>query len=192
LGENRENTKLFNNNERELENIVGIEAFSTSGIKGIQGTIKNRYKDFIVKEITYTGHVLEINEDYATTSYSVESKDNYTTFNLVKINKDTFEAVRLISNALGIAPKAIEYAGLKDKRAISVQKASIKGNHVEKLRKLKLKNIFIRNINPSKHPVKLGSNWGNHFEITIRNIEHRGNEKKRIEEILILQNIPLN
>jgi len=184
LGENRKNTHLFYIDEREVEKIVGIEVFSTSGVKGIQGTIKNRYKDFIVKEITYSGHVLEINEDYATSNYSVESKDKYTTFNLVKINKDTFEAVRLISNALGIAPKAIEYAGLKDKRAISVQKASIKGNYVEKLRKFKLNNIFIRNINPSKNPVKLGSNWGNHFEITIRNIEHIGNEKQKIEELL--------
>jgi len=186
LEKNRDNTHTFKNDEREVEKIVGIEVFSTSGIDGIQGTIKNRYKDFIVKEITYSGHVLEINEDYAPTSYSVESKDNYTTFNLVKINKDTFEAVRLISDALGIPPKAIEYSGLKDKRAISVQQASIKGNHVEKLRKLKINDIFIRNINPSKYPVKLGSNWGNHFEITIRNITPKSNEKKKIEELLAI------
>ncbi len=183
MEKNRDNTHTFKNSEREVEKIVGIEVFSTSGIEGIQGTIKNRYKDFIVKEITYSGHVLEINEDYAPTSYSVESKDNYTTFNLVKINKDTFEAVRLISAALGIPPKAIDYSGLKDKRAISVQQASIKGNYTEKLRKLKINHIFIRNINPSKYTVKLGSNWGNHFEITIRNIEHKGNEKKKLEEL---------
>lgn len=186
MEKNRDNTHTFKNDEREVEKIVGIEVFSTSGLDGIRGTIKNRYKDFIVKEITYSGHILEINEDYAPTSYSVESKDNYTTFNLVKINKDTFEAVRLISDALGIAPKAIEYSGLKDKRAISVQQASIKGNHVEKLRKLKINDIFIRNINPSKYPVKLGSNWGNHFEITIRNIKPKSNEKKKIEELLAL------
>ena len=183
MEENRDIIHVFiNNNEREVEKIVGIEVFSTSGLKAIHGTIKNRYKDFIVKEITYSGRVLEINEDYPPTSYSVETKDNYTTFNLVKINKDTFEAVRLISDALGIAPKAIEYAGLKDKRAISVQLASIKGNHVEKLKKLKLNDIFIRNINPSKYPVRLGSNWGNHFEVTIRNIELK--EKKEIKELL--------
>jgi tRNA pseudouridine13 synthase len=185
LEENKELIHIINNNsEREIEKIAGIEVFSTPGIKGIQGTIKNRYKDFIVKEVTYTGRVLEINEDYTPTSYSRESKDNFTTFNLVKINKDTFEAVRLISNALGIAPKEIEYAGLKDKRAISVQQASIKGDYVGKLKKLKIHDIFIRNINPSKHPVRLGSNWGNHFEITIRNIEHKRNKKKEIEELL--------
>ncbi len=176
--------KFTNTNEREIEKVVGIEVFSTCGVNGINGIIKNRYKDFIVKEITYSGRVLEINEDYAPTKYSAESKDKYTTFNLIKINKDTFEAVRMISDALGIAPKAIEYAGLKDKRAISVQQASIKGNYVEKLKKLKLHDIFIRNIFPSKHPVKLGSNWGNHFEITIRNIDKIGIEKEEIEVLL--------
>lgn len=173
--------KFKDTNEREIEEIVGIEVFSTGGVKGINGIIKNRYKDFIVKEITYSGRVLEINEDYAPTKYSAESKDNYTTFNLIKINKDTFEAVRMISDALGIAPKAIEYAGLKDKRAISVQQASIKGNYIEKLKKLKLHDIFIRNISPSKYPVKLGSNWGNHFEITIRNIDKKSIEEEELE-----------
>jgi tRNA pseudouridine13 synthase len=178
------NKKSVTNSERELEKIIGIEVFSTSGIKGIQGAIKNRYKDFIVKEITFRGRVLEINEDYTSTSFSRDSKDNYTTFNLVKINKDTFEAVRLISDALGIVPKAVNYAGLKDKRAITVQQASIRGNYVEKLKKLKLHDIFIRNIYPSKHPVKLGSNWGNHFEITIRNIDPKEIEKVKIEELI--------
>ncbi|MFX0077404.1 MAG: tRNA pseudouridine(13) synthase TruD [Candidatus Hermodarchaeota archaeon] len=185
MDENSENyTKSIDFNERELERIVGIEVFSTSGINGIKGTIKNRYKDFIVKEITHTGRVLEINEDYATTSFSRETKDNYTTFNLVKINKDTFEAIRMISDALSIHPKAIDYAGLKDKRAISVQQASIRGDYVDKLKKLKLHDIFIRNIYPSKHPVKLGSNRGNHFEITIRNIDQNYIKKKDIEELL--------
>ncbi|NVM43897.1 MAG: tRNA pseudouridine(13) synthase TruD [Candidatus Lokiarchaeota archaeon] len=181
----KENFHKFNNiSEREVEKVVGIEVFSTPEMKGIQGTIKNRYKDFIVKEITFTGRVLEINEDYTPTRYSVENKDSFTTFNLVKINKDTFEAVRLISDALDIAPKAIDYAGLKDKRAITVQQASIRGNYVEKLKKLKLHNIFIRNINPSKHPIKLGSNWGNNFEITIRNIDQKSIKRNEIEELL--------
>ncbi|MBY8987918.1 MAG: hypothetical protein KGD61_05645, partial [Candidatus Lokiarchaeota archaeon] len=74
MDEKKEIIHTFNkNNEREVEKIVGIEVFSTSGIKGVQGTIKNRYKDFIVKEITYSGRVLEINEDYTPTSYSVET-----------------------------------------------------------------------------------------------------------------------
>ncbi len=185
MEEKKENLHKFDNiKEREIEEVVGIKIFSTSGMKGIQGTIKNRYKDFIVKEITSLGRVLEINEDYPPTRYSAESKDNFTTFNLVKINKDTFEAVRLISSALNITPNAINYSGLKDKRAMTVQRASIRGNYVEKLKNLKLHHIFIRNINPSKNPVKLGGNWGNHFEITIRRIDQKNVKRNEIEDIL--------
>ena len=185
MEEYRDNNYDANNvSNRDIEKVVGIEVYSTSGIEGIQGTIKSRYKDFIVKEITHTGHVLEINEDYVSSSYSEETKDNYTSFNLIKINKDTFEAVRIIGKALGIDPKTISYAGLKDKRAISVQQASVRGNYIEELKNLKLQDIFIRNINPTKNPVKLGSNWGNNFEITIRNIEDTGSETKRIDDIL--------
>ena len=177
-------THIFQNkNERELEKGVGIEIYSTPSFSGINAIYKKKYKDFIVKEITRTGQTLEISGYDTTISFSEDSKDKYTTFNLVKINKDTFEAIRIISRALKIHPNLIEVSGLKDKRSISVQKASIKGNHVEKLKKLKLKDIFFRGITPTRKPVKLGSNRGNHFIITLRDIEKKVNEEERIKAL---------
>ena len=172
-----------NLSKRETEKIVGIEVFSSSGYEGIQAIIKKRYKDFIVREITHSGRVLEIKENYGPIYFSEDNKDSYTLFNLIKINKDTFEAIRLISKALGIPPKSIGYAGLKDKRSISVQMASIRGNYVEKLKNLKLDDIYIRNISPSKNSVKLGYNWGNQFVITLRNIKHIPDQMKKIEDL---------
>jgi len=168
---------------RDMEKIVGIEFFSSSGYEGIQARIKKKYKDFIVKEITHSGRVLEIKEDFGPIYFSDDRKDNYTLFNIIKVNKDTFEAVRLISKALGIQPKSIGYAGLKDKRSISVQMASIRGNYVEKLKNLRLHDIYIRNISPSKNPIKLGQNWGNQFVITLRNIKHMPDQRKKVEEL---------
>ncbi|MHA1508205.1 MAG: tRNA pseudouridine(13) synthase TruD [Promethearchaeota archaeon] len=168
---------------RDMEKIVGIEFFSSSGYEGIQARIKKKYKDFIVKEITHSGRVLEIKEDFGPIYFSDDRKDNYTLFNIIKVNKDTFEAVRLISKALGIQPKSIGYAGLKDKRSISVQMASIRGNYVEKLKNLRLHDIYIRNISPSKNPIKLGQNWGNNFVITLRNIKHMPDQRKKVEEL---------
>ena len=172
-----------NLSERKIEKIVGIEVFSSAGYEGIQARIKKRYKDFIVKEITHSGRVLEIKEDFGPYYFSEDGKDNYTLFNLIKINKDTFEAIRFISKALGIPPKSIGYAGLKDKRAITVQIASVRGDYVEKLKNLKLNNIYIRNIAPSKNSVKLGHNWGNHFVITLRDIKYMPEQKKKIDEL---------
>ncbi len=182
-GENIISNGAKNLSKRRIEKIVGIEVFSSSGYEGIQARIKKRYKDFIVREITHSGKVLEIKEDFGPTYFSEDSKDSYTIFNLIKVNKDTFEAVRLISKALGIPPKSIGYAGLKDKRSISVQIASIRGNYVEKLKNLKLDGIYIRNIFPSKNSVKLGYNWGNKFIITLRDIKHMPDQMKKIDEL---------
>ena len=181
--ENKISTGSKNISNREIEKIVGIEVFSSSEYEGIQAIIKKRYKDFIVKEVIHSGKVLELKENFSPIYFSNDNKDNYTHFNLIKINKDTFEAIRLISKALGIPPNSIGYAGLKDKRSISIQTASIRGNYVEKLKNLKLDDIYFRNIFPSKYPVKLGNNWGNQFVITLRNIKHMPDQMNKIEAL---------
>ncbi|MFX1314885.1 MAG: tRNA pseudouridine(13) synthase TruD [Promethearchaeota archaeon] len=171
------------NDKRRVEKFVGIEAYANSKIEGIGGEYKKTYKDFIVKEITSNGKILEIKEDLKNQAFSKESNEKYTTFNLIKINKDNFEAIREISEALKIPLGSIHYSGLKDKCSISVQKLSIKGDFIEKLKNLKLKDLHFRNISPSKKYVKLASHWGNHFSIVIRNIENKENLKNQIEEI---------
>ena len=126
-------TYFFKKNEqREVEKFVGIEVYATSHLEGIGGKYKQSYKDFIVREITNKGKVLDLNYDNHSNQISEDLKDKYTTFDLIKYNKDTFEAIRKISKALGIPNNSIQYSGLKDKRSVSVQKLSIKGNHIER------------------------------------------------------------
>lgn len=177
-------TIFINNDEKEVEKHVGIESFSTSDIQGIGGEYKTSYKDFIVKEITKDGKTLEMREDSESPPFLEDSKDKYTSFNIIKINKDTFEAIREISKHLGIPSSAIQYAGLKDKCSISVQSASIKGNYIHKLKTIKLSDIYLRNITPSDKSIKLGSNFGNNFTIMIRNIAPENKIEERISEII--------
>ncbi|MBY9007210.1 MAG: tRNA pseudouridine(13) synthase TruD [Candidatus Lokiarchaeota archaeon] len=176
---------IFENNDNniEIEHFTGIEIYSTPEIKGIGGIYKDSYKDFIVKEITKFGQILEIKEDRESSSYS-DKRDKFTTFNLIKINKNTFGALNRLSQDLKIPKANIFYSGLKDKCSISVQKIAIKGNHINKLKKLKIRNIFIRSISPSKKSVMLGSNRGNNFTITIRDIKDQDNLESRIKGIL--------
>ncbi len=175
---------FLNNDGREVEKFVGIEAFATSNIKGIKGEYKKTYKDFIVKEIDNNGKILEIKEDYTISSYSEELKDHYTTFNLIKVNRDTFEAIRKISKVLKIPYSHFNYSGLKDKHSISVQRVSIKGNAIEQLKKLKINDIFIRSIRPTRKPIKLGSHLGNNFTIVIRNLASKKKLNIYIEKII--------
>ncbi|MFW9988223.1 MAG: tRNA pseudouridine(13) synthase TruD, partial [Candidatus Odinarchaeota archaeon] len=169
------------NNEREVEKFVGIQAYATHKMSSLGGEYKKIYKDFIVREVDAYRKVLNLREDSKSHKYSEELKDKYTTFNLVKINKDTFEALRNINKVLNVPYNLISYSGLKDKYSISVQKISIKGDFVEKLKKIKIQDIFIRNIIPTKKPIKVGSHWGNHFTIILRNIENNKNLKSELE-----------
>jgi tRNA pseudouridine13 synthase len=171
------------NQERVIEKYVGIEGYVTSKISGIGGIYKHSYKDFIVREITEDGEILEIREDDSIKSFSMESDDKYTTFNLIKINRETFEAIKLLSNALKIPMERIAYAGLKDKCSISVQKVSINGDFINALERIYLQDIHIRNIQPSRKSIKLGSNRGNYFVIVIRNVKEDPALEKSIKKI---------
>lgn len=179
----KETYSFENSDEKEVEKFVGIEVYATSEIPGIGGVYKQTFKDFIVKEIDKTGKILDIKEDYKSPPFSKELKDQYSTFHLIKINRDTFEALRQISKALNVSSNFFNYSGLKDKQAVSVQKISIKGNYIEKLKKLNLHRIFIRNVYPTRKPVKLGSHKGNNFTIVIRNIEKGKNTKNLREKV---------
>ncbi|KKN49064.1 hypothetical protein LCGC14_0646680 [marine sediment metagenome] len=172
------------NDQKEIERFVGIEAYCSSKLEGIGGVCKTLFKDFIVKEIDNNGKILDIKDDPPGPSFSKELRDAYTTFNLVKINKDTFQAIRNLRKALKIPYTSIHYSGLKDKRAISVQKVSIRGNYVKELKKLKIHDIFIRNIFPTKRPVKLGGHLGNNFTIIIRNVEDRNSDNQKVKKLL--------
>lgn len=172
------------NSEKEVEEFVGIQNYATDGLDGIGGVYKTHLKDFIVKEIVENGRILDIKEDYPNPNFSEELNDRFTTFNLTKVNMDTFEAVNKISKSLKISNKSIFYSGLKDKRSISVQRISIKGNYIEKLRNLKLHDIFIRNVNPTRKPAKLGSHLGNNFTVIIRNIKNTKNLRSNSQKIL--------
>ncbi len=163
--------KFKNNDEKEVEKFVGIKIYSTPDSPGIGGIYKKSYKDFVVKEITKSGKILEIKRGSSSQTFSLASKDKFTTFNLVKVNKATFDAINEISEALNTSLDRFSYSGLKDKCSLSVQRISIKGNWIDKLRNLKMKDMYFRNIRPTRKSVKIGSHWGNNFTIIIRNIK---------------------
>jgi tRNA pseudouridine13 synthase len=171
------------NEQREVEKFVGIEVYATSHVEGIGGKFKQSFKDFIVREITNKGKVLNLRNDDYSTPLSEESKRRYTTFDVIKFNKDTFEAIREICKALGIPNNSIQYSGLKDKCSISVQRMSIKGNFIEKLNNLNFNDLQIKNVIPSKKSVKLGSHLGNNFTIIIRNIENKESLEENINHL---------
>ncbi|XP_066561607.1 pseudouridylate synthase 7 homolog isoform X2 [Amia ocellicauda] len=91
---------------------------------------------------------------------------------LYKENKDTMDAINVLSKFLRVKPNLISYMGTKDKRAITVQEIAVLKISAQRLSHLNkcLMNFKLGNFSYKKHPLKLGELQGNHFTVVIRNI----------------------
>ena len=108
---------------------------------------------------------------------------DYCWFVLYKENKDTMDAINLLSKLLKIKAGIFGYAGTKDRRAVTTQQVSVYRVRAEQLQELNstLRNICLGNFQYCKEPLKLGSLSGNHFVITLRNVL---GDHSKIEESL--------
>ena len=107
-----------------------------------------------------------------------DSKQNpYCHFTLYKENKDTMESLNLISRLLKIQPKFLQFSGTKDKRAITTQRISCRNIDAERFKSLtgKINGIYLGDFKYENHGLSLADSLGNHFVITIRDLD--GNEE---------------
>lgn len=118
--------------------------------------LKQQPEDFYVEEII---------------EYQTNSLGKYLLFWLKKKNLNTTDAIEKISKKLKIPVKNFGYAGLKDKRAITLQLCSVKEANEEKLKETKINNIEITIVGHSEKPVYIGQNKGNRFVIRVRDCE---------------------
>jgi tRNA pseudouridine13 synthase len=155
-----------------LEVAVGMEFYSTD-FKGVGGVLKTRFEDFVVEEITPEGELLS-SQDWSSSNTGLPiagERDRYISFILQKIGLSTIDVSRILGSALKIPSSQITYAGLKDKRAITVQAMSVPSRVHESIKSLNLSNIIIRDLKYSHHPIQIGDLWGNHFQILLRDLE---------------------
>ncbi|XP_051771673.1 pseudouridylate synthase 7 homolog [Ctenopharyngodon idella] len=101
-----------------------------------------------------------------------KNRGSFCHFVLYKENKDTMEAINLLSKFLRVRPNMFSYMGTKDKRAITVQEIAVLKISAERLSHLNkcLMNLKLGNFSYKKHPLKLGELQGNHFTVVLRNI----------------------
>ncbi|RXM92477.1 Pseudouridylate synthase 7-like [Acipenser ruthenus] len=121
-----------------------------------------------------------------------KSRGNFCHCTLYKENKDTMEAINVLSKFLRqgcpalfiIKPNLISYMGTKDKRAITVQRIAVQKITAQRLSHLNtcLMNFKLGNFSYQKHPLKLGELQGNHFTVVIRNIS---GSNEQVEQAMI-------
>ncbi len=156
---------------------------------GIGGTLKYRYTDFIVQEITPEKEVCEIKRFLSENAIENASpidppqtpddrKYSHLHCELEKYNADMPLVFKILSGQLRISKKRIGFAGLKDKRAVTSQKISIFNPDLEQLKRFRSRVVDLRKFEWKTDRIEIGDLTGNRFTITIRNLEL---EKKEIE-----------
>ncbi|CAI4217855.1 unnamed protein product [Parascedosporium putredinis] len=91
-------------------------------------------------------------------------------FTLFKENRDTMEAANLIARMLSLKPRAIHFAGTKDRRAATVQRCSVRQRTAADLARLnpKLYGMKTGDYAYRHDPIRLGQLRGNEFTIVVK------------------------
>ena len=153
-----------------IDRLIGIEVYATKSA-GIGGTIRESVEDFIVEEILVDGSKAEIS-NFAQRQVLGAShiKNRYLLCVLIKRNWDTFHAVRNIAGQLGIDPRQVHIAGIKDAKAVTAQHITLEDVSMEDLQKVNVKDLEIRGVGYMRHKISAYYMLGNSFNIGINAI----------------------
>lgn len=100
----------------------------------------------------------------------------YLHFTIYKENKDTMEVISFLARQLKMNPKNFQFAGTKDRRGVTAQRACVLRVHAERLANLNktLRGSTLGDFEYRKQGLELGDLHGNEFLITLRECEIRG------------------
>ena len=108
----------------------------------------------------------------------------YLHFSIYKENKDTMEVMSFLARQLKAGSKTFDFAGTKDKRAVTVQRASAYRVFADRMQQVgrTLRNASLGDYEYKPHKLELGDLTGNEFVITLRECEIPGNEGMSMDE----------
>ncbi|MCU0662605.1 MAG: tRNA pseudouridine(13) synthase TruD [Myxococcota bacterium] len=136
--------------------MISTLPYATNHISAVAGTIKASYEDFVVEEIP---------------AYEPSGQGDHVYFGLEKSGLSTARAVRDIARALGIAPRDIGYAGLKDARAVTRQTMSIEHIDPAAVEGLSVPRMRVLWVSRHRNKLKGGHLRGNRFVVRMRDVD---------------------
>ena len=164
----------------EIDRQIGMHVYLTR-TRGIGGKIRKRLEDFVVEEILSNGLIATVHPE----TREICGEGSHLLCTLVKKGWDTLLIIKEIAKQLGVNPKIVKYAGLKDAKAVTAQHISIRGIKPQQILKINIKNARITPIAWVKTPISSQVLLGNRFTITIREIGlARGEVAERITQIM--------
>jgi tRNA pseudouridine13 synthase len=155
----------------EVDKLLGMDAYITK-TKGIGGAIKQSVDDFIVEEVLVDGSKASITGMAPSRVIgSTTLKQRFLLCLLVKRNWDTFIATKNVAKSLGVDQAFVQFAGIKDAKAVTAQYITIQNASVEDAAKIDVKDVKVTPIGYVREMIALFYLLGNSFTITIRDIE---------------------
>ncbi|HTY76070.1 MAG TPA: tRNA pseudouridine(13) synthase TruD [Candidatus Nanoarchaeia archaeon] len=156
----------------EIERQIGIETYSTK-TPGIGGTIKRAIEDFIVQEMLVDGSTASVEMVKEKPPLgATATKQQFLICELVKRNWDTFIAIKNLAEALGVDQTRIQFAGIKDAKALTAQYITIEGVSAEDVSNVRVKDEKLRPLGYFHSPMSPFYLLGNDFKINIKNVTY--------------------
>ena len=150
--------------------------YLTKDIAPIPGAIKQRPEDFEVEELPL---------------YPASGEGTHLFLTIEKRGLTTQDALRDLARAMGVAPRTIGYAGMKDAVGITRQRLSVE--HIDPARISALRHARMRVLGVERHgnKLKLGHLAGNRFAIKVRGLPAaRVDDARAVLEILQRRGVP--
>jgi tRNA pseudouridine13 synthase len=166
----------------EIDKLLGIEVYASKN-EGVGGVIRESVDDFLVEEVLVDGSKATVNGAVLNRVLSSSlQKQRFLLCVLVKRNWDTFIAVKNIAKFLGIDQARVQFAGIKDAKAITAQHITLENILREDAEKIDINEISVRPVGYIREMLSLFYLLGNNFTITIKSIN--GSEATVNESIM--------
>ncbi len=150
--------------------------YLTADLPGIGGKIRVQDADFYVEEIPL---------------YRPCGHGEHVYVTIEKVGIATFQAIRQIAAKLGIDPRDVGCAGLKDAHAVAVQTLSLGNVDPERVAKLELPGIRVLDVARHTNKLKMGHLRGNRFVVRIREVTEQDLARARaVLDVLQRRGVP--
>ena len=168
-----------------LEKQMGIEVYGTRS-PGIGGEIRHNFEDFIVEELLVDGSKASVAKPTVQSVLGSSSEKNrFLLCVLVKRNWDTISAVKAVAVQLAVGIGQVQFAGLKDTRAITGQHVTIEGATADEVSRVRVKDIELRPVGYVRCGLSQFYLLGNSFRVRISGISHsESTVRRRISRVI--------
>jgi tRNA pseudouridine13 synthase len=131
--------------------------YLTAELPGTGGLVRQSPEDFRVEEIP---------------AYEPEDRGDHLFVEIEKREITTFDAVQALARAVGVSPRDLGYAGLKDRHAVTRQTVSLPPPVApEALEGLELPGLTVLRVRRHPHKLRTGHLRGNRFVLRLRQVE---------------------